>query len=89
LRYYIYADQPFVRVRVQLTNSGTFGFGAYRLGKGPYPQHVILRSLSALIPTVGAGNSTVQVLTASDAQQQARAESDGRNAQRGQRRDGL
>jgi hypothetical protein len=67
LRYYIYADQPFVRVRLQLTNSGTFGFGAYRLGKGPYPQHVILRTLSALIPTVGAGNGTVQVLTASDA----------------------
>jgi hypothetical protein len=67
LRYYVYADQPFVRVRLQLTNNGTYGFGAFQLKKGPYPQHVLLRSLSALIPTVDAGSGTVQVLTSAEA----------------------
>jgi hypothetical protein len=67
LRYYMYADQPFVRVRLHLTNNGTYGFGAYQLKKGPYPQHAILRSLAALIPTVNAGSGTVQVLTSAEA----------------------
>lgn len=67
LRYYVYADQPFVRVRLRVTNKGTYGFGAYQLKKGPYPQHAILRSLSALIPSVAAGSGTAQVLTSAEA----------------------
>ncbi len=61
LRYYIYADQPFVRVRLRLLNEGTYGFGAVRLQQGPYTQHVLLRSLSALVPTLAAGNNQVRV----------------------------
>ncbi len=67
LRYYIYADQPFVRVRLRLMNEGTYGFGAVRLQQGPYTQHVLLRSLSAVIPTIVAGNSKVRVTESADA----------------------
>ncbi len=67
LRYYIYADQPFVRVRLRLLNEGTYGFGAVRLQQGPYTQHVLLRSLSAVIPTITAGNSKVRVTESADA----------------------
>lgn len=61
LRYYIYADQPFVRVRLRLLNEGTYGFGAVRLQEGPYTQHVLLRSLSAMVPTIAEGNSQIRV----------------------------
>ncbi|MBI1763726.1 MAG: discoidin domain-containing protein [Acidobacteria bacterium] len=67
LRYYVYADQPFVRVRLQLTNTGTYGFGAANLGKGTFAQHALLRSLSALVPTVGTASGAVQVLTSTEA----------------------
>lgn len=67
LRYYIYADQPFVRVRLRLMNEGTYGFGATRLQQGPYTQHVLLRRLSAVIPTLAAGNKQTRVTEASDA----------------------
>jgi uncharacterized protein (TIGR03437 family) len=67
LRYYIYADQPFVRVRLRLLNEGTYGFGAVRLQEGPYTQHALLRSLSAVIPTVAVGNGKVSLTEAADA----------------------
>ncbi|HEX4948650.1 MAG TPA: hypothetical protein VFZ34_18385 [Blastocatellia bacterium] len=67
LRYYIYADQPFVRVRLRLLNEGTYGFGAVRLQQGPYTQHVLLRGLSALVPTIAAGNGQVRVTEAAAA----------------------
>ena len=67
LRYYVYADQPFVRVRLRLTNNGAYGFGAYQTKQPPYAQHALLRSLSVLLPTTAAGASSVQVLTADDA----------------------
>jgi len=67
LRYYIYADQPFIRVRWRMMNNGAFGFGAYRGGPSPYGQHAILRSLSVLMPTVATGNGSVQVLQSEEA----------------------
>jgi uncharacterized protein (TIGR03437 family) len=67
LRYYLYHDQPFVRVRLRLLNEGTFGFGAVRLQQGPYTQHVLLRSLSAFIPTISGGKSQLRVTEAADA----------------------
>ncbi|MFN7926685.1 MAG: hypothetical protein U0Y68_01875 [Blastocatellia bacterium] len=67
LRYYLYADQPFVRVRLRLMNEGTYGFGAVRLQQAPYTQHVLLRSLSAVVPTLAAGNSSVRVIEDTDA----------------------
>jgi NedA-like, galactose-binding domain len=67
LRYYIYADQPFVRVRVRIINHGTYGFGAYRTRVGPYPQHAILRSLSLLFPTAAPASKSIEVLSASEA----------------------
>jgi hypothetical protein len=67
LRYYVYADQPFVRVRLQVINTGTYGFGAYNLSKGTFPQHLLLRSLSALIPTTASGSSTIQALNTTEA----------------------
>lgn len=67
LRYYVYADQPFVRVRLQLTNNGSYGFSAMNLNKGTYGQHALLRSLSTLIPTVGTASGSVQVLNSADA----------------------
>lgn len=67
IRYYVYADQPFVRVRLRLMNEGTYGFGATRLQQGPYTQHVLLRSLTAVVPTLTGGNSSVRVIEAADA----------------------
>jgi hypothetical protein len=67
LRYYIYTDQPFIRVRLRMTNNGTYGFGAYRTLTPPYPQHAILRSLSVLLPTSAAGAGSVQVLSSAEA----------------------
>ncbi|NOT59941.1 MAG: hypothetical protein HOP19_06910 [Acidobacteria bacterium] len=67
VRYYVYADQPFVRVRVQAVNTGVYGFGAANLNKAPFAQHLLLRSLSAIIPTNATGGSTVQALTATEA----------------------
>ncbi len=66
-RYYIYADQPFVRVRLRMMNNGAYGFGAYRGGPSPYAQHVLLRSLSVLMPTVSASAGRVQILKSADA----------------------
>ncbi len=67
LRYYIYADQPFIRARLRMMNNGTYGFGAYRTFTPPYPQHAILRSLSVLLPTTASGSGSVQVLSAAEA----------------------
>jgi hypothetical protein len=67
LRYYIYANQPYVRVRLRMMNNGVFGFGAYRSFQPPFPQHAMLRRLSALIPTVIAGSGVSQVLDAGEA----------------------
>jgi hypothetical protein len=67
LRYYVYADQPFVRVRLRMINNGAYGFGAPRGGPSPFAQHVILRSLSVLMPTVAQSSGSVGVLTAEDA----------------------
>ncbi len=67
IRYYVYADQPFVRVRMRMMNNGAYGFGAPRGGPSPFAQHAILRSLFVLMPTVAAGSGSVQVLTADDA----------------------
>src|SRR5262249_21613142 len=67
LRYYIYANQPYVRVRLRMMNNGTFGFGAYRSFQPPFPQHALLRSLSALIPTTMAGSGVSQTLDSGDA----------------------
>lgn len=66
-RYYVYADQPFVRVRLRMMNNGAYGFGASRSGLSPFAQHAILRSLSVLIPTSKAGSGAVQILTSEDA----------------------
>lgn len=67
IRYYIYADQPFVRVRLRMMNNGAYGFGAYRNGPSPFPEHVLLRNLSVLMPTVSPANNAVQVLNSEDA----------------------
>ncbi|MEK7832494.1 MAG: discoidin domain-containing protein, partial [Acidobacteriota bacterium] len=67
VRYYVYADQPFVRVRLRMMNNGAYGFGAYRGGPSPYAQHVLLRSLSVLMPTISPSSDAVQVLKSDDA----------------------
>lgn len=67
LRYYIYADQPFVRVRFRLLNQGTYGFGASRTSIPPYAQHYLIRSLTAQIPTLNTGTGSDSVLTAAEA----------------------
>ena len=67
LRYYVYANQPFVRVRLRMMNNGTFGFGAYRSFQPPFPQHALLRSLSVLLPTVTPASGVSQVLDANEA----------------------
>lgn len=67
LRYYVYADQPFVRVRLRVVNRGAYGFGAQRSGPSPFAQHALLRSLSVLMPTISAGSGLVQVLKSEDA----------------------
>jgi hypothetical protein len=67
LRYYIYAGEPFVRVRLRVMNNGPYGFGAYRTLQEPYAQHALLRRLSVLIPTTAPGSGKVQVLNAAEA----------------------
>ena len=67
LRYYVYADQPFVRLRLRLTNEGPYGFGADRLQQPPYAQHALVRSLSVSVPTVAAGAGAVSVMKAAEA----------------------
>ncbi len=67
LRYYIYADQPFIRVRLRIMNNGTYGFGPSRSQIGPFMQHVILRSLSVSIPTTSAGSGEIKVLSLGEA----------------------
>lgn len=67
LRYYIYANQPFVRVRLRMMNNGVFGFGAYRSWQPPFPQHAILRSLSVSLPTVTPASGISQVLNSGEA----------------------
>lgn len=67
IRYYIYAGQPFIRVRFRMLNEGPFGFGAWRRQQGVFSQHLLLRRLSALIPTASAGTGNVQVVERDDA----------------------
>ncbi|MGH9767471.1 MAG: discoidin domain-containing protein [Blastocatellia bacterium] len=67
LRYYVYANQPFVRVRLRMMNNGAFGFGAYRSFQPPFPQHALLRSLSVSMPTVMPGSGVSQVLDSAEA----------------------
>ena len=69
LRYYIYANEPFVRIRLRVMNNGAFGFGAYRSFQPPFPQHALLRSLSVLLPTVTPGSGVSQVLSSSEARE--------------------
>ncbi len=67
IRYYVYADQPFVRVRLRLLSEGTYGFGAGRNQTPPFAQHALLRSLSVLLPTTGAGAGEISVLNPTEA----------------------
>jgi len=67
LRYHVYADQPFIRVRWRLNNDGPFGFGASRLQQPPYAQHALIRSLAAVVPTAASGSGYESVLNAADA----------------------
>jgi hypothetical protein len=67
LRYYFYADEPFVRVRLRIMNNGVFGFGADRTLQAPFSQHAIWRSLSLSFPTVQPSSGVSQVLSADDA----------------------
>jgi len=67
LRYYFYADQPFVRVRLRMMNNGVFGFGADRTLQPPFAQPAILRSLSVILPTVQPSSGVSQVLVADEA----------------------
>jgi hypothetical protein len=73
LRYYIYAAQPFVRVRLRLRNQGVYGFGASRTQHAPYAQHALIRSLSAIVPTLASGSGAVSVLSAEEAHQRVAA----------------
>lgn len=67
LRYYVYAGQPFVRVRLRMVNNGSYGFGAQRSGPSPFAQHVLLRSLAVLMPTAATSSGTIQVLKSDEA----------------------
>ncbi|MDX2034927.1 MAG: discoidin domain-containing protein [Blastocatellia bacterium] len=67
LRYYAYADQPYVRVRLRLINNGVYGFGAGYSNLPPYAQHAILRSLTAIFPTVEPGLKSSEVLSGAEA----------------------
>ena len=69
IRYYVYADQPFVRVRLRMMNNGAYGFGAYNGGPSPFAEHVLLKSLSVLLPTVSTTNDTIQSLKSAEARQ--------------------
>lgn len=73
IRYYIYADQPFIRVRVRLMNEGPFGFGAWRYRQGVFATHLLVRRLSAVIPTVSAGTGSLFVTDREDAYARAKA----------------
>lgn len=67
IRYYIYAEQPFVRVRLRLMNNGAYGFGAQSGGPSPFAEHALLRSLSVIVPTAAVSNDKVQVTTSAEA----------------------
>lgn len=73
VRYYIYADQPFVRVRFQLMNEGPFGFGAWRRQSGVFSQHLLIRRITASVPTVAAGAGGVLVVDREDAYTRSKA----------------
>lgn len=75
LRYYIYQNQPFIRVSVRLMNEGTYGMGSQRLQSG-YAQHVLLKSLSANFPTVSAGAGSDSVLFSTEATTRITAQHD-------------
>ncbi|MGH9844877.1 MAG: hypothetical protein ACREEM_39680, partial [Blastocatellia bacterium] len=67
LRYYAYADQPFLRVRFRMVNRGAYGFGSSFTNQPPYAQHAVLRSLSVILPTATAGAGVSEVLGAAEA----------------------
>ncbi len=67
LRYYIYAGEPFIRVRLRLMNNGAYGFGGSRTLQEPYAQHALLRSLSVWVPTTASGSGRTEVLNATEA----------------------
>ncbi|HWQ34741.1 MAG TPA: discoidin domain-containing protein [Blastocatellia bacterium] len=67
LRYYVYADQPFVRVRLRMLNEGTFGFGSWRAQQPPFSQHALIRNLSVTVPTLNGGAGEISVLSAAEA----------------------
>ncbi len=75
LRYYLYQNQPFIRVSLRLMNEGTYGMGSQRLQEG-YAQHVLLKSLSANFPTVSAGAGSDSVLISSEATTRITAQQD-------------
>ncbi len=66
LRFYIYADQPYVRARLRVINHGPYGFGASRTRQAPYTQHALLESFSLHFPTTEDGSALDQVLTADE-----------------------
>ncbi|MFN0121171.1 MAG: discoidin domain-containing protein, partial [Blastocatellia bacterium] len=66
IRYYIYAGQPFVRVRLRLINEGAYGFGADRTLEPPFARHMLFRSLSVLVPALSGGAADISVLTAAE-----------------------
>ncbi|MFN0087322.1 MAG: discoidin domain-containing protein [Blastocatellia bacterium] len=67
VRYIAYADQPYVRVRLRLVNSGVYGFGAGYSNLPPYAQHAILRSITAIFPTVTPGFRSSEILSGAEA----------------------
>ena len=75
LRYYIYHNQPFIRVSVRLMNEGTYGMGSQRLQTG-YAQHVLLKNLAAIFPTVSASTGSDSVLRSSEATTRITAQQD-------------
>ncbi len=75
LRYYIYHNQPFIRVSVRMMNEGTYGIGSQRLQTG-YAQHVLLKNLSAIFPTVSAGVGNDAVFTSAEATSRIAAQKD-------------
>lgn len=66
-RYEIHAEQPFVRLRLRLMNRGVYGFGTSRTKQAPFPQHVLLESLSFLVPTKAGGTGLASVLKEEEA----------------------
>src|SRR5262245_2633656 len=67
LRFYLYADQPYVRARLRLVNHGPYGFGASRTRQPPYSQHALIQSFSIHFPTTEDGSAVDQVLTSDEA----------------------